>query len=412
MSGPTSPLRVTMATHYWEPHVGGIETVARQQAHGLAGSGIDVEVHTSRIPSGADAVSDAPPSEGRGRIRVMRHRAIDPLARSLQVPVPFPGPAMARALARSARRSDVVIAHGHSYPSSGLAARAARRARRPFVLVQHSPWVAYGGSLDLLERVVDISVGRAVIGAADRVVCVSEHTAEYVRSIVPDAATIVIPNNVDRGFRPSSGAGRAPSPLPTVLFVGRLVRRNGWTVLLDAWRRSGLDGRAELHVVGSGPDEPTISAAVEGLHGIRLVGHVPDGELIERYRTADIVMVPTITGEGFGLVAAEALACGTPVIASAQGGLSEVVRHGIDGLLVPPGDAQALAAAMGDVIDDTSLRTRLAKGARMRASGTHAPDAPSGSVAALLTELVAVLDERPHRGRLVGAPVGVGTDAS
>lgn len=382
MSVRASVLRVTMVTHYWEPHVGGIESVARLQAQALAASGSAVEVHTTRIPSDAAAVSEAPSVEGSGAVRIVRHRAIDPLARSLQVPVPFPGPAMARALLRSARRSDVVIAHGHSYPSSVMAAWAARRAGRPFVLVQHSPWVAYGGVLDVLERAVDASLGRAVIRTADRVVCVSEHTAEYVRSIAPDAVTVVIPNDVDARFHPSPSAGRPSSVAPTVLFVGRLVRRNGWEVLLDAWGRSELEGRAELHIVGSGPDERAVRAAAEELRGVRLVGHVPDGELVDRYRDADVVVVPTVAGEGFGLVAAEALACGTPVIASAQGGLTEVVRHGEDGLLVPPGDAQALASAMGRLLGDATLRARLATGAHRRGPGGR--EARVGSTAALL----------------------------
>ncbi len=403
MSGAPSSLRVTMATHYWEPHVGGIESVARRQAHALASRGIDVEVHTTRIPAAAAPVTEAPPTGGSGEVRIVRHRAIDPLAHSLQLPVPFPGAAMARALVRSAHRSDVVVAHGHSYPSSVMAARAACRARRPFVLVQHSPWVAYGGALDLLERAVDASLGRAVIRAAARVVCVSEHTADYVRSIVPDVATVVIPNDVDDRFRPSA-VRRAPSATPTVLFVGRLVRRNGWTVLLDAWRRSGLEGRAELHVVGTGPDAPTIRAAVEPLRGVLLVGHVPDEELANRYRAADVVVVPTVAGEGFGLVAAEALACGTPVIASAQGGLKEVVRDGQDGLLVPPGDAQALASALRGVLEDVQLRARLAAGALVREpndDGTR-----GGSVAALLD----VLREQVDASR-ASVPIGAGTVA-
>lgn len=403
MSGAPSSLRVTMATHYWEPHVGGIESVARRQAQALASRGIDVEVHTTRIPAAAAAVTDTPATGGGGAVRVVRHRAIDPLARSLQVPVPFPGAAMARALVRSAHRSDVVVAHGHSYPSSVMAARAARRARRPFVLVQHSPWVAYGGALDLLERAVDASLGRAVIRAAARVVCVSEHTAAYVRSIVPDAATVVIPNDVDDRFRPSAARG-APSATPTVLFVGRLVRRNGWSVLLDAWRRSGLEGRAELHVVGAGSDAPAIRAAADRLRGVRLVGHVPDAELADRYRTADVVVVPTVTGEGFGLVAAEALACGTPVIASAQGGLTEVVHDGQDGILVPPGDAPALASALRGVLEDAELRGRLAAGALARARGRHDPR--GGSVVALLDVLREQVDAR--RGSV---PIGAGTVA-
>lgn len=403
MSGRVLGLRVTMVTHYWEPHIGGIETVARQQAHGLAARGVDVEVHTTRIPSDAPAVSAAPAGEDRGGVRVTRHRAIDPLAASLQVPVPFPTPKMASAVVEAARRSDVVIAHGHTYPTSVIAARAARRTGRPFVLVQHSPWIAYGGPLDLIERVADLTLGRAVIGAADRIVCVSEYTAEYVRSIVPAADTVVVHNRVDARFRPARATVSSGRAIPTLLFVGRLVGRNGWSVLVEAWRRSGLADRAELHIVGSGPDERAICAAVDGFDGVRLIGHVPDEGLADRYRSADVVVVPTVTGEGFGLVAAEALACGTPVVASAQGGLAEVVCDGVDGLLVPAGNADALAAAMRRVIDDVALRSSLTAGALAREHGD--PSGSDAAIDALLDILLAQVDRR-RSAVAIGARTG------
>jgi glycosyltransferase involved in cell wall biosynthesis len=269
--------------------------------------------------------------------------------------------------------------------------------------VQHSPWVAYGGPLDVIERVADLTLGRTVIRAAGRVVCVSEHTAEYVRTIVPDAATVVVPNSVDDRFRPDPTTARSAQALPRVLFVGRLVRRNGWSVLVDAWRRSGLEGRAELHIVGSGPDERAIGAAVNALTGVRLIGHLPDGELVDRYRSAHFVVVPTIAGEGFGLVAAEALACGTPVVASAQGGLREVVRHGVDGLLVPPGDPEALARTMRRVLDDAALHSQLVAGVRAR--GHEGVGAFDGSIDALLDVLVAQVAqvERQLESPMVGA---------
>jgi glycosyltransferase involved in cell wall biosynthesis len=285
---------------------------------------------------------------------------------------------MARALGSAARQADIVIAHGHSYPSSALAARAARRAGRPFVLVQHSPWVAYPRPLELVEHAVDRSLGRAVIRAADRVVCVSEHTAEYVRTIESTAPITVVHNGVDTSrFHPASGSASAPASAPTsgpatmpapavVLFVGRLVRRNGWRVLLDAWRDAALHGRAELHLIGSGPDEQRIRDIAGSLHNVRVLGHVSDDRLADQYRAARVVVVPSTAGEGFGLVAAEALACGTPVVASDQGGLAEVVRHGEDGLLVAPGDPFALACALQLLLEDPVLHAGFARAARTR----------------------------------------------
>ena len=392
-------LRVAVVTHYWDPHVGGIETVARQQAERFARLGATVEVHTTRLPRSAPAVSRWSPPSGHGSVRIVRHAAADPLATVLQLPVPLPGPTMARALTAAARTADAVVVHGHSYPTSVLGAAAARLARRPLVLVQHSPWVHYGPLVDRLERAVDRTVGRMVIGSADRIVAVSEHTADYVRSIRPGAAPTVVHNSVDTTrFHPAvdsvAGDGR-----PRVLLVGRLVRRNGWDVLLEAWGRSGLADGADLRIVGSGPDLAAVRARAATLPCVHVVGRVPDAELPDEYRAAAVVAVPSTTGEGFGLTAAEALACGTPVVASADGGLREVVRDGVDGLLVAPRDPDALAAALLRVVDDGALRSRLAAGARSRdLGGDRAADA-------VLEVILGSI--RGNDGRPTAAAVGV-----
>ena len=359
--------RVVVVTHYWAPHVGGIETVARQQARGLAGRGFDVEVHTTRLPRRAARTSVDLSPDGRGRLRVFRHRSVEPLLRLAQLPVPLPGAGMVRRVIGAARSADVVVAHGHTFPTTALAALAARLAGRPFVLVQHSPWIVYGPVLDGVQRLVDRTIGRPVIAAAAAIVCVSEHTARYMRSIVPNAAVSVVPNGVDPElFRPGpDGEVRVKDRAmrQVVLFVGRLVERNGWRVLIEAWRRSGLGEHAELHIIGSGPDDHAVSAAVRDLDGVVIHGALADDVLAKRYRAATVVVVPTLTGVGFGLTAAEALASGTPVIASDEGGLREVVRHEVDGLLVESGDPDALAAAIARVLADEALHTRLAAAA-------------------------------------------------
>jgi glycosyltransferase involved in cell wall biosynthesis len=241
-----------------------------------------------------------------------------------------------------------------------LAARAARAARRPFVLVQHSPWVAYGPLLDAVERTADAVLGRRVIAAADRVVCVSDHTADYVRSLVPDARIVVLPNGVDTGrFRPAAGTSASR---PVVLVVRRLVRRTGVDRLLTAWRLAGLDERAELHVVGDGPERAALEAAASDLTHVRFLGRVDDDALVAHYQQAHVSVVPTSSGEGFGLSAAESLACGTPVVAVDEGALREVVTDGVDGLLVAQADVAALGAALRRIVDDPALRARLAEG--------------------------------------------------
>ncbi len=330
--------RALIVSHYFSPHVGGIETVVGEHCRILRDEGWEIELFTTRIPRSTCRYQG-------GRVTVNRYVAVNVLETQLGVPVPFPSPRLLWDLRRSAKRADVVIAHGHAYPTSMFAALAAHLAGCPFVLVQHNPFVNFGPLLNVVERCIDASLGRLTLQSADLITCVSKYTEAYVHSIVPSCRAITIPNgvNVDRFF-----PGPSPPDVTKPRFVSlrRLVPRNGLDVLLDAWELARLSPAAELVVGGTGSEEAALRARAEGLPGVRIIGRVPDDDHADFYRGALAAVMPTISGEGFGLMAVEAMACGTPVIASDQGALSEVVRDGETGILVPPGDARALADAM------------------------------------------------------------------
>jgi glycosyltransferase involved in cell wall biosynthesis len=148
-----------------------------------------------------------------------------------------------------------------------------------------------------------------------------------------------------------------------LLFVGRLEREKGVEVLLEAWRRAGLDDRATLTFAGAGPLRP------EG-RGIELRGHVAREDLPALYASADALVLPSIRTatflEPWGLVVNEAMHQGTPVIASdavgaAAGGL---VQDGRNGLIVPANDAQALATRIRTLAVNPELQSRLGEAAR------------------------------------------------
>lgn len=123
------------------------------------------------------------------------------------------------------------------------------------------------------------------------------------------------------------------------VFIGRLSQEKGVAALIEALQQvTGLS----IDVYGDGPMRDMVDRTL----GLRYHGFRSPEVLRERVRRAAYVLVPSTGIESFGLVAIEAFACGTPVIASALGGLREIVTHGHDGLLVPPGDASALASAL------------------------------------------------------------------
>jgi glycosyltransferase involved in cell wall biosynthesis len=347
--------RLLIVTHYWPPHVGGIETVAVEQARRLAERGWDVRVATSRL-AGDRAL------ERFGPILVERFRCLNALEGGFNVPVPLMSPAMLTALWRRSSEVDVVVAHGHVYVGTLFAAVVARRTRTPLVLVQHSPFVDYGFALNILERIADRTLGRWVIRSAEAVIVVSEFTASFVRSLAPDVPTVIVRSGIDRA-RYSPCRRTSQRTRPVVLTVRRLVPRNGVDVLVNAWQFARLGDRADLSIAGSGPEATRIRNMADADPSIRLIGYVPDDALPSLYRNADVFVLPSKSGEGFGLVVLEAMASGLPVIATKSGGVIDLVADGVNGRLVPPNDARALARALSELVDVADLRGGLRQGA-------------------------------------------------
>jgi glycosyltransferase involved in cell wall biosynthesis len=308
--------------------------------------------------------------EHRDGVTVARVSALNVLEEKLSVPVPVVGRAVALEL--EAFKPDVIVAHGHSYLSSWWAALAARRLSVPFVIVQHNPFVEYGRVLNAVERLVDRSAGRWVLHEASAVVCVSRHVARYVHSIAPKARTTVVHNGVDvQRFvpGPSTVEHSVADSEARTLRVGtlrRLVPRQGVDVLVQAWREHGLGERAELVVGGSGNELSRLQDIARGDESITFLGRVSDEALAGFYQSCDVFVLPTTSGEGFGLVAAEALACGVPVVATDEGGAKEVVRDGVDGVHVKARDTASIAAGITLMLSDNERRLEMAEAARSR----------------------------------------------
>jgi phosphatidylinositol alpha-mannosyltransferase len=152
---------------------------------------------------------------------------------------------------------------------------------------------------------------------------------------------------------------------PTVLFVGRHEDRKGLAVLLDALPTLPSDVR--VWVGGEGPETDELKAKVGDDARVEWLGRIDDDEKCRRMRAADVFCAPSLHGESFGVVLLEAMAAGTPVVASDLPGYAKVGRQGREALLVPPGDAAQLGTAINRVLGDASLGSRLVEGGRLRA---------------------------------------------
>jgi phosphatidylinositol alpha-mannosyltransferase len=157
-----------------------------------------------------------------------------------------------------------------------------------------------------------------------------------------------------------------PTTGPTVFFVGRHEPRKGLAVLLDALPL--LPPNVRVWIGGDGPETAALRPRTEDDPRVEWLGRLGDEELARRLRGADVFCAPSLHGESFGVVLLEAMAAQTPIVASDLPGYRNVARAGQDALLVPPGDAPALARAIQDVLEQPSLAEGLAVSGECRAN--------------------------------------------
>jgi phosphatidylinositol alpha-mannosyltransferase len=268
-------------------------------------------------------------------------------------------PEVRRVLGRFA--PDVVHVHEPISPSTSMAATFAATA--PVVATFHA------GS----ERRVALRIAWPLLLMVWRRlavrIAVSEAAAAFGGGPHVDRIRI-IPNGVDvELFASATPADLGEGPGPTLLFVNRLDPRKGFRVAIDAFARLA-PGHPTLRLVvaGDGPDRGAVEGLPSSLRArVRMLGAVPHDDLPPYHAAADVFVGPALGRESFGIVLVEAMAAGLPVVASDIDGWREVVRDGLEAILVPPGDPMALAEAVGKVLADPALAARLTAAGRRRA---------------------------------------------
>jgi glycogen synthase len=208
---------------------------------------------------------------------------------------------------------------------------------------------------------------RRMLRAADAVTACSDfvmHDLEKLEEI--RAPSYVVPNGVEP--RDFENVDPEQDVDPYVLGVGRLVPEKGFDVLIDAFAAEKLAG-LNLVVAGDGfeRDHLRARASERGIESrVRFVGAVARARVAELFRGAHVFALPS-RGEPFGIALLEAMAAGVPAVATAAGGIPEFARNGVNALLVAPGDAKALATAIGRLAFEPDLRDRLIAAGRATA---------------------------------------------
>jgi phosphatidylinositol alpha-mannosyltransferase len=332
-------LRIALVCPYSWSRPGGVREHARGLARALLARGMEVEIIAPHGRDGDVCVHDVGwtlPVRDNGSI----------------VPVALAPDAAVRTAALVRRRGyDLVHVHEPMIPLVSLTAVVAAQA--PVVGTFHM----YAAARRWYRPFAPLA--RSVISRLAARVAVSELAAWHVRRVVPGDYR-VIPNGVDVGSLAAVASERDGN---RILYLGRAEPRKGLEVLLAAFSR--LPGHAELDLVGVSARElgrlvrlpPPVRARIHA-HGT-----LPTEERNRLLGRADVLCVPSLQGESFGIVLVEGMAAGVPVVASAVPGYRLVLPEEA-GVLVPPGEPGALAGALRRLLDDPGLRAQLGRHGR------------------------------------------------
>jgi glycosyltransferase involved in cell wall biosynthesis len=376
-------MRIAHVTATLPPYWGGTGNVAWYNALGLARLGHEVHVFT--VEQGGE------PLDAR-EVRVHRLPA---LVRIGNAPL-LPGlvPALAG--------FDVIHLHYPFFFGAEMVWAASRLSGIPYVLTYHNALIG-DGARALLFRAWERTLGRLVVAGSRKLLAVSLDHARGLPLLraMPPGRLAELPNGVDvERFHPAVAADWVREQLriergrPMVLFVAALDRAHyfkGLGRLLEAVARI-RERQIALVVVGDGDQRREYEAQADAL-GIRslvhFVGAVAHAALPPYFAAADVLALPTSPPESFGVVLVEALACGTPVVASDIPGVRAVVRATGGGILVPPGDVAALAAALADLAADPARRAALGRRGRRAVEERYAWPAIAKRLEAIYEEVCA-----------------------
>lgn len=352
MTATDTRLKVALVTPRFPPDIGGMEGYVGWVAETLQSSGrFEVTVITTTAGRRARQESyRGIPVHRLGTWMTLSNTPVNPLWWGQ--------------VRRLLERLDVDVVNAHA-PVPGLADVAAFTANVPVVMTYHSGSLVKGSPVDVLLRAYERHVLPRVFDRCSDLVAVSPvsmaHATGRARVVPPGVDTDLFSPPVETTARE-----------PRVLYVGRVERTSRWKglrVLVDSLprlRETVPDVR--LDIVGDGDDVTALRARAAERGVADLIdwhGHVQHHDLPRFYQRAAVTVLPSLTeSESFGMTLVEAMASGCPVVGSAVGGIPFVVRDGVDGVLVAPGDPVALADAVADIVTDPARAAALGAAGR------------------------------------------------
>lgn len=355
-------MKIVMLTPFFMPHTGGTEKYVRDVATELSHRGHTLRIVTTDLPKGK-----RPQRETLDGMEVIRLPAVDvfylPVVRSLPFSL-FEG-------------FDLIHSHG---PAFHFTSRAIAYGKAPHVVTFHCDTTVSGRYFGttvpgwftaLFENLANRYIA-GILPGVDAIITTTRSYAEtspvvsrFPYNPIPIGIHTKPWDDVRNAFTPEEGKRHSKR----ILFVGRLAANKGVEILVEALaeiRRTIPD--ATLTIAGEGEEKARIISQIEKLgltKAVEWLGTMSFKELVQLYSTSAVFVLPSINRlEAYGIVQLEAMACGTPVVASDIPGVNGVMDVGKTGLLFPKGDARALAKTLTDLLRNSSRIENMGRAAR------------------------------------------------
>lgn len=302
-------MKIAIIVHYFAPHIGGMEEVAKKQAESLVRAGHDVTVVTCR----PDTTSRL--HEEKDGYRIVRIPAWNIVENKFGVTFPIISLFAIFKIMKAIHRADAVHIHDVFYMSSHMAMFGALITRKPVYVTQHVAMVEHPSALVMaVQRIIYSSFGRLIFTSARKIVCYNTNVRDFlVSERVAQSKILLHYNGIDVDyFSPATTSEKTKlkkqygldATRPVVLFVGRLVPKKGFDIVFDA-----RSHEYQTIIVGTGD----VPARMKGKSDVIFYGAADHAQLRDLYRLSDVFVFPAV-GEILTLVMQEAMASGLPVV--------------------------------------------------------------------------------------------------
>jgi D-inositol-3-phosphate glycosyltransferase len=364
---------------------GGMNIYVVESAQRMAAMGVSVDIFTRRTDPAAESIIEISPG-----VRVRHFDCGHGWLTKEQLPTHIAG--LSREFLRIMKEENYDVIHSHYWISGKVAMPAAKEFGIPLVHTMHTMARVKNMNLaegEVPEPMIRVQGETQVVAAADALIANTDAEAASLVSLYdacPDNVHVITPGVDLYTFTPGLGrsASRTVIDMPqeglVVSFVGRIQPHKGPEVLIRATSELVkhsplLRSKLIVNIIGgaSGANTEEVDRLRElsswlGIQDVvRFSPPVPRADLVQWYRASDLVVVPSYS-ESFGLVALEAQACGTPVVATAVGGLRTAVADGISGVLVDGHDPKAWSSVIARLLQEPQRRVLLSMGAIEHAS--------------------------------------------